>query len=96
MSAYVIVDVAVHDPDAYERYKGMSLAAVTAFGGRFIVRGGKAEVLEGEWTPQRVVVVEFDTVEQAKSWWSSDEYAPAKALRQSASTGKIILVEGPS
>ncbi len=94
MAAYVILDVDVIDAERYADYKEMSGEALAAHGGKFLVRGGKAEVLEGEWTPNRVVVLEFESVEQAKAWWSSKEYAEAKKLRQDCSRGNMILIEG--
>ena len=68
--------------------------SLEAFGGRFLVRGGKVETLEGAWTPNRLVIVEFPSVERAKAWWSSAEYAEAKALRQATAKTKLIVVEG--
>ena len=68
MAAYVIVEVSVHDPVAYEDYKKLTPAAVAAFDGRFVVRGGQAETLEGEWQAERIVVLEFPTVARAKEW----------------------------
>jgi len=94
MAAYVIVEIDVHDPEQYEAYKGQAEQTVTAFGGRYIVRGGRAETLEGEGAPKRVVVLQFDSFEKAKRWWSSAEYAPAKALRQRTATTRMIVVEG--
>ena len=94
MSAYVITDIEVTDPAAYEEYKKQSPVSLRQFGGRFIARGGTLEVLEGEWRPNRVVILEFDNVEQARAWWSSSAYAPAKALRQRASRGSLVLVAG--
>jgi uncharacterized protein (DUF1330 family) len=94
MSAYVVLDVEVTDPEAYAEYKQQSQEALARHGGRFIVRGGDHEVLEGDWNPHRVVILEFATMEQARAWWSSDDYADAKALRQRASRGNMILVEG--
>ena len=82
MSAYVVVEVEVNDLVRYEDYKAMVPPSLEAFGGRFLVRGGKVETLEGDWTPKRFVMVEFPTLEKAKAWWSSQEYAEAKALRQ--------------
>lgn len=93
MKAYIIVDVNITDPARYEDYKKLTPGSLVPFGGRFIVRGGEAETLEGSWKPGRVVVVEFPSLEKAKAWWSSDGYAPAKALRQSASVTQMILVE---
>lgn len=94
MSAYIIVDVTVTDPEAYQSYTRLVPATVEAYGGTFIVRGGQAETLEGDWQPGRVVVLEFESVEQAKAWWNSDEYREPKALRQSASRAQMIVIEG--
>ena len=71
-----------------------ALIARTEYGGRFIVRGGKTETLEGDWAPKRFVVVEFPSVDQAKAWWASPEYAEAKALRQATSETQMIVAEG--
>ena len=94
MAGYIIVDVKVTAPEAYERYKASVPATLAAYGGKFIVRGGRAETLEGDWEPNRIVVVEFESVEQAKAWWSSEDYAAPKQLRQSASITRMIVVEG--
>lgn len=94
MSAYVIVEVAVHDAEAYEDYKRQTPESVTKYGGRFVVRGGHAETLEGDWVPKRIVVVEFESMEQAKRWWSSPEYTPVKALRHRTASSRMIVVEG--
>ena len=94
MSAYVIVDVDSHDHAAYEEYKKLTPAAIKAYNGKFVVRGGKTETLEGDWKPGRIVVLEFPDAETAKKWWDSPEYNPAKAIRQRASTTQMILVEG--
>lgn len=94
MPAYVIVDIEVTDPVRYEEYKRMAHATVTAHGGRYIVRGGAAERLEGTRSPRRVVVLEFPSAEAAKAWWGSPDYAPAKALRQETASTEMILVEG--
>lgn len=94
MAAYIIVEIDIHDPTQYEAYKRMTPASIAVYGGRFTVRGGATEMLEGNWNPKRIVVIEFDTADKAKAWWSSPEYAPAKALRQRIATTKMILVEG--
>ena len=94
MAAYVIAMVDVKDPVRYEGYRNMVLPTITAFGGRFIARGGKVDVLEGSWDPRRMVIVEFPSVEQAKAWWNSPEYAEAKALRQATSAGTLIVIDG--
>ena len=94
MSAYVIAEIDVVDPAAYEDYRRQVLAVVTKYGGKFIVRGGKIEPKEGGWTPKRIVVVEFASLAQAQKFYDSPEYAPLIKLRQKASKGKLILVEG--
>lgn len=94
MPAYVIATVNVKDPVRYADYRKMVLPTITAYGGRFLARGGKSDTLEGEWQPNRLVIVEFPSVERAKAWWNSPEYAPAKALRQATSEGSLVVIEG--
>ena len=94
MKAYVIADIDVRDPALYERYKALAPPAIAAHGGRYLARGGRTESLEGSWSPKRAVILEFPSVEQAKAWWASAEYAEGKALRQSCATSEIIVVEG--
>jgi uncharacterized protein (DUF1330 family) len=94
MAAYIVVQVEVKDPKRYEEYKKLVLPTLDAYGGRFLVRGGKTETLEGDWAPARFVIVEFPDVERAKAWWASDAYAPAKALRQATSVTQMIVAEG--
>ncbi len=95
MVAYVIAQVDITDPERYQDYIKMVPATVTQFGGRFIARGGNAEVLEGDKPlPQRLVIIEFPSMERAKAWWASEEYRDAKALRQATSDGTLFLVDG--
>jgi uncharacterized protein (DUF1330 family) len=94
MSAYVIGEIDVTVPAVYEDYRKQVLAVVTKYGGRFLVRGGKVDSKEGGWAPRRIVVLEFPSMEQAQKWYQSPEYAPLIKLRQKASKGKLILVEG--
>ncbi len=94
MAAYVIANIDVKDPVRYQDYIKMSPVSIAKFGGRFVARGGKTEVLEGNWMPKRLVLLEFPSVERAREWWASDEYAPAKALRQATSYGELVIVEG--
>jgi uncharacterized protein (DUF1330 family) len=94
MKGYIIAEVQIHDAVRYENYKKLTPASLEHFGGRFIVRGGGTESLEGGWTPGRVVVIEFPSPAQAKAWWASDDYAPAKALRQATAHTRMLLVEG--
>lgn len=94
MAAYVIASIEVKDPVRYEDYRNGVLPTITAYGGRFLARGGAVHRLEGDWAPRRLVIVEFPTVEQAKAWWSSAEYAALKALRQATSEGSLVVLEG--
>lgn len=96
MSALIIVDIEVTDPVRYEDYKRLASAAIAAHGGRYLVRGGRSEVLDGSWTPRRLVVLEFDSFEQAKAWRSSPEYAEAKKVREECARANMVVVEGAS
>jgi uncharacterized protein (DUF1330 family) len=94
MAAYVIVEVSIHDPIKYEEYKKLTPAAIAAFNGKFLVRGGETTTLEGDWQPERIVVLEFPTVDRANEWWNSELYTKAKDIRQEAAKTKMIIVEG--
>lgn len=94
MAAYVIADVNVTDPTLYDDYRKMVPATIAKYGGRFLARGGAFEVKEGDWKPARLVVLEFPSLEQARKWYHSPEYAPALALRLKAASAKLVLVEG--
>lgn len=94
MAAYVIARINITDPEAYEEYRKVVPATIAKFGGKFIARGGKLEILEGEVESLRTVILEFPTMEDARNWYNSQEYAAAKAMRQKASVGSLILVEG--
>ncbi|MEW5939222.1 MAG: DUF1330 domain-containing protein [Chloroflexota bacterium] len=94
MSAYVIVDIEVTDPEGYKEYIKAAPATVTHFGGRYIARGGANETLEGEWQAKRLVILEFPSVQQAKAWLNSPEYAPARALRHKYAKTNMVVVEG--
>ena len=96
MSAYIVVEVDVKDPERYADYRTMVPASLEAYGGKFLVRGGAVEKLEGDWEPARFVVIEFGSVEQAKRWWDSDEYRQARNLRQETADTRMIVVEGYS
>jgi uncharacterized protein (DUF1330 family) len=95
MAAYIIVDVDVNDPVRYEDYKQMVPASIAQYGGRYLARGGRTEVLEGEWTPKRLVILEFPTLQRAKEWYDSAEYRKARDLRQSISKAKLVIVDAP-
>lgn len=94
MSAYVIGEIEVTDPAVYEDYRKQVMAVVTRYGGKFIVRGGKVDSKEGGWIPKRIVVLEFPSMEQAQKWYGSPDYAPLIKLRQKASKGRLVIVEG--
>jgi len=94
MVAYFINDMEVTDPQLLEEYKKLSPPTVAQYGGRFLARGGRCETLEGSWSPKRLVIIEFPSLEQAKAWANSPEYAAAKRLRQRASRSNIVIVEG--
>ena len=82
------------DPVRYDDYKLLAPPSIAAYGGRYLVRGGTTTVLEGEWAPRRVVVLEFPNAERARAWWESPEYAAAKALRQSCADTQMLLIDG--
>lgn len=94
MPAFVINDMEVTDPDSFQRYAQLSPATVAQYGGRFLARGGRIELLEGDHTPKRLVIIEFPDVDRAKEWLNSAEYAPARELRHKASRSNMIVVEG--
>ena len=94
MAAYVIAEVEVTNPEGYKPYTELVPASIALYGGRFLARGGTAEVLEGEWPPRRRVIIEFPSMEAARAWWDSPEYAKPKAMRRAASNGRLILLEG--
>jgi uncharacterized protein (DUF1330 family) len=93
---FVIAEITIHDPARYERYKELAPASIFKYGGRYAARGGITEPLEGQFEPERLVVLEFPSAEAARRWWNSPEYAEAKKIRQSCSTARIVMTEGPS
>lgn len=94
MAAYVIADVQVTDPTAYDEYRKGVPATIAAFGGRYLARGGAVEVLEGDWAPRRAVILEFPSLAQVKAWYDSPEYRLLREIRQRASNGRLVVVEG--
>lgn len=94
MSAYLIYDVDIHDPAPYAEFMAQVKPLVEAFGGTYLARGGAHEVLEGTWSPFRIVLFEFPDMDAARKLFTSEDYAPLKALRQSCSTGNVVIVEG--
>ncbi len=94
MAAYVIVDIQVTDPAGYAEYRQLAPPIVAAYGGKYLVRGGALETLEGDWAPQRLVILEFPNVAQAKAWWDSPEYRPLREMRQRTTLSRMVVVEG--
>ena len=94
MAAYVIAQVEVTDPEVFEQYRREVPATLAPFGGRFVVRGGAAETLEGDWQPKRLVVLEFPDRTAARAWWESQVYAAPKALRQRSAHTQLLIVDG--
>jgi uncharacterized protein (DUF1330 family) len=94
MTAYVIVEMTVTDPVRIEDYRKLAGASVAQHGGRFVVRGGRSETLDGDWRPQRLVVIEFPSLDQAKRWHASPEYRRACEIRNRAASTRMVAVEG--
>ncbi len=94
MPAFVVVQIEVTDPERYEDYKKRVPPTVEAYGGRFLVRGGATETLEGDWRPGRLVILEFPSRERARAWWSSEAYRLPKEIRRSASRSHLLIADG--
>jgi uncharacterized protein (DUF1330 family) len=94
MAAYVIVEIDIHDRESYARYMALVPASIAAYGGRYLARGGKVDTLEGDWTPKRIVLLEFPSAERAHSWWSAADCAHVKNLRQTSARSNMIVIEG--
>ena len=94
MAAYYIVELDIQDEARYEEYRQKVPATIARFGGRYLVRGGRQETIEGDWRPKRIVLLEFPSVEQARRWYDSDDYRPLKELRRRTARGHIVLVDG--
>jgi uncharacterized protein (DUF1330 family) len=94
MSAYVVVQIEVTDPVKYEEYKKVVSPTIESYGGRYLVRGGTTETLEGDWNPGRFVILEFPDSEKARAWWSSEEYRIPKGIRHSAARSSLIVAHG--
>jgi uncharacterized protein (DUF1330 family) len=94
MAAYLIADVEVTDPRGYETYRQQVPAIIAAHGGRYVARGGATEVLEGDWQPRRLVILEFPSREKLMAWYRSPEYQPLIAIRQAASNSRLVVVDG--
>ncbi len=94
MAAYVIVDIEVTNPEAFEEYRQRVPPLIAKYGGKYLARGGEMEKVEGDWSPTRIVVLEFESMERVKEFYYSEEYAPLKKLRLSATKSNMVMVEG--
>ena len=94
MKAYIVADIEMKDPVAYEAYRRDVPEMIAAYGGRYLVRGGATRVLEGDWQPRRMVILEFPSMQQAEAFYGSAEYAALKAMRINASHSRLVAVEG--
>ena len=94
MPAYIIVEIEILDPVGYEEYKNLASGSVEKYGGKYIVRGGKTEVLEGDWQPKRIVVLEFESAQRAKEWLNCEEYREPRKLRHQTAKTNMLVVEG--
>ncbi len=94
MTAYVIVDIDVKDPESYKQYVALAPATVEKYGGKYLARGGHTETLEGDWIPKRLVILQFESVERARQWLDSAEYTPVKRLRHQAAVSNMVAIEG--
>ena len=94
MPGYVVLSVEILDAERYQGYARMATPTVSQYGGRYLVRGGQVERQSGNWEPKRLVILEFASVEQARTWWDSPEYAPARALREACAVSDVVIVEG--
>ncbi len=94
MAGYIVADIEITDPDEYQKYAQQTAATLERYGGKFLVRGGQPETLEGDWKTKRIVIIEFPSVEQAKAWYDSPEYSAIKGIRQRSAISNILLVHG--
>lgn len=94
MTAYVVLDIEVHDSVGYDEYKKLAPAAVELYGGKYIARGGKTETLEGNWTPSRLVILQFENSERAKQWLNSPEYSAVRKMRHQTANSNMVVIEG--
>ena len=94
MAVYAVVNIQITDPDRYAQYREQAPPTIAHYGGKYLARGGKVEVLEGEWTPQRLVILEFESMKRFNEWYNSPEYAPLKRLRGETTLSDFVVIEG--
>ena len=94
MAGYIIVELEITDPKLFAKYRDLVPPIIEQYGGKYIVRGGDTEVFEGDWNPKRIVVLEFESVQRAKEFMDSEEYAPVKQMRFDSANSNALVVEG--
>jgi uncharacterized protein (DUF1330 family) len=94
MAVYAVVNVQITDPDRYTEYREQAPATIARYGGKYLARGGEVKVLEGDWNPQRLVILEFESMERFNEWYNSPEYTPLKQARHEATDTEFVVVEG--
>jgi uncharacterized protein (DUF1330 family) len=94
MAVYAVVNIRITDPDRYAEYRAQAPPTIARYGGTYLARGGRVEVLEGEWDPQRLVILEFESMERFNEWYNSPEYAPLKQVRGEAAVSDFVVIEG--
>ena len=94
MAAYIIADLKITDPEVFEQYRSQVSGTIEQYGGEYLVRGGAVETAEGNWNPQRLVILQFESMARAKEWYDSEEYRGPKALRHHSANTNLVLVEG--
>ena len=94
MTAYIVANVQITNPERYPEYRDRVAETVSRYGGKYLVRGGKVDVLEGEWEPQRLVIIEFESVERCYEWYNSLEYTPLNQLRHEVAETQLVIVAG--
>jgi uncharacterized protein (DUF1330 family) len=94
MAGYIVADIEITDPNEYQTYAKQTAATLEPYSGKFIVRGGNTEILEGDWKPMRLVIIEFPSIEQARNWYNSPEYSAIKGIRQRSAQSNMLLVQG--
>jgi len=94
MAAYLVADIEVLDPEGYEEYRQKAPATIAAYGGRYLARGGVSSVLEGDWSPKRLVLLEFPSMQGLDAWWNSPEYRPLRAIRERTARSNMVASEG--
>ena len=94
MAAYMIANINVTDPTGFEEYRRLVAPTIEKYGGKYVVRGASPEVIEGNWAPKRLVVLEFESIEQAKQWYTSEEYSSVRLIGQRVSNSDVVFVQG--